>query len=144
METKFGDMCANTEISCNNIESKINYGETLQPSRWKPDYWNNLGSSRNRRRKPKIIESTLEPRKPTSAFVFTDGSCRENPGPCDAEVCLLLPVSQEFTEIKQTVSKLAPIFRGNYISFDFPWKKKYKKQTLLFSSIHYFQTANLL
>ena len=150
MEIQFGDMCSNTGISCNNIEPEANYEETLQPSRRKPDYWNNLGSSKNRTSlqeegNQKIIESAIEDSEPTSAFAFTDGSCWENPGPCRAGACILLPGSQEFIELKQPVSKLSSILLGELVAIsvalNFFEKESHKNNSLL---SNYFLTDNLL
>ena len=141
MEIQFGDICSNTGISCNNIEPEVNYKEKLQPSRQKPDYWNNLGSSKNRtilqeEESRKIIESAIEDSEPTSAFAFTDGFCRENPGPWGSGACILLPGSQEFIELKLLVSKLSSILLGELVAISvaltFFEKESHKKQ---FSSI---------
>ncbi|MEW8544656.1 MAG: reverse transcriptase domain-containing protein [Candidatus Thiodiazotropha sp.] len=147
MGIQFGDMCSNTEICCNNIEPEVNYQETLQPSRRKPDYWNNLGSSKNRttvqeEESRKIIESAIEESEPRSVFAFTDGSCRENPGPCGAGACILLPDGHEFVELKQPVSKLASILLGELVAISmaltFLEKESNRQQ---FSSIKLFSDS---
>ena len=42
------DMISSTNLSLKSIESEMNYLEYLQPSMRLPEYWSNLGSSKNR------------------------------------------------------------------------------------------------
>ena len=48
-------------------------------------------------------------------IAFTVGSCRGNPGPCGAGVCVFLPNNDEI-ELKQPVSKLALILLGELVA----------------------------
>ena len=50
-----------------------------------------------------------------TVVVFTEGLCRENPGPCGAGFCIILPHSDK-VELKQTVSKLASILLGALVA----------------------------
>ena len=48
MKTQMADMCTNAGITCYSIEPEHSYQESLQPTIRRPEYWNNLGSSKNR------------------------------------------------------------------------------------------------
>ena len=117
------DMTLSTNLSLKSIEPEMNYLKYLQPSMGKPNYWSNLGSSKNKNRtsaqevesrniaenliKNSISEHTI--------LAFTDGSCRDNPGPCGAGSYVLLPNS-DAVELKQPVSKLASILLGELVA----------------------------
>ena len=51
-------------------------------------------------------------------FIFTDGSCRENPGPCGAGACVYLPGQEECVELKKPVSKLASILLEELVAIE--------------------------
>ena len=51
-----------------------------------------------------------------TVFIFTDGSCRQNPGPCGAGACVFLPGQEECIELKKPVSKLASILLGELVA----------------------------
>ena len=50
-----------------------------------------------------------------TVFVFTDGSCKGNPGPCGAGACLFFP-NQEKIELHQPVAKGASILLGELVA----------------------------
>ena len=50
-----------------------------------------------------------------TVFIFTDGSYKQNPGPCGAEISISWP-EQEFVELKKLVSRLVPIFLGELVA----------------------------
>jgi hypothetical protein len=81
MLTQVEDMKSLTTITLNSIETEFSYLEYLQPSRTRPDYWNNLGSSKSRTLKQEEdarqhISSLLSDVDTKTAVAFTDGSCR--------------------------------------------------------------------
>ncbi|XP_060593901.1 uncharacterized protein LOC132748336 [Ruditapes philippinarum] len=123
MLTQVEDMKSLTTITLNSIEPEFSYLEYLQPSRTRPDYWNNLGSSKSRTVKQEDdarqhISSLLSDVDTKTAVAFTDGSCRGNPGPCGAGACILLP-NTEVIELKQPVSKLSSILVGELVAIKF-------------------------
>ena len=118
MAIQMADMCAHADISCRCIEPEPDYVDSLQPTLKRPDYWNNLGSSKNRTKTQEeesrcLIEEQIDGSESDyhSVFIFTDGSCRENPGPCGAGACVYLPGQEECVKLKNPVSKLAIIER---------------------------------
>ena len=48
MTIQMADMCAYADIVCSTIEPKPDYVDSLQPTLKRPEYWNNLRSSKNR------------------------------------------------------------------------------------------------
>ena len=62
-------MISNTNTQLHNLEKEFSLMESLQPSKRKPEYWNNLGSSKNRTKEQEVmsrgiieekVEQTLE------------------------------------------------------------------------------------
>ena len=108
------DMTSSTNLNLNAIEPEMNYLEYLQPSLRRPEYWSNLGSSKNRTSAQEaesrnVVENLIKDNTGMQmVLAFTDGSCRGNPGPCGAGACVFLPNNDEI-ELKQPVSKLASI-----------------------------------
>ena len=49
-------------------------------------------------------------------FIFTDGSCRQNPGPCEAGICVFLPGREECVELKKPVSRLVSVLLGELVA----------------------------
>ena len=120
---KMADMCAHADISCRCIEPEPDYVDSLQPTLKRPDYWNNLGSSKNRTKTQeeesrRLIEEQIDGSESDTVFIFTDGSCRENPGPCGAGACVYLPGQEECVELKKPVSKLASILLGELVAIE--------------------------
>ena len=107
MAIQMADMCAQTDISCNCLEPAPDYVDSLQPTLKRPEYWNKLGSSKNRTKTQeeesrRLIEEQIDSCEVDTVFIFTDGSCRENPGPCGAGACVYLPGQEECVELKKT------------------------------------------
>ena len=115
------DMTSSTNLSLKSIEPEMNYLEYLQPSMRRPEYWSNLGSSKNRTRAQEVesrnvVENLIKNSISDHIVIaFTDGSCRGNPGPCGAGSYVLLPNS-DAVELKQPVSKLASILLGELVA----------------------------
>ncbi|XP_053388561.1 ribonuclease H-like [Mercenaria mercenaria] len=135
-----------TETNIRCIEPELTYLEFLQPSRCRPTYWNNLGSSKNRTAEQQIqarqaINQQLHDINPDAAIAFTDGSCRGNPGPCGAGSCVFLP-SGERMELKQPVSKMASILLGELIAIKITLEFIVKEQTKYrIPSLHIFSDS---
>ena len=103
-----------------SIEPEFSFLQDLQPSKQRPEYWNNLGSSKSRsviqeKEARKVIEGIITEAESETVFVFTDGSCKGNPGPCGAGACLFFP-NQEKIELHQPVAKRASIYLSIYLS----------------------------
>ena len=115
------DMTSSTNLNLNAIEPEMNYLEYLQPSLRRPEYWSNLGSSKNRTSAQEaesrnVVENLIKDNTGMQmVLAFTDGSCRGNPGPCGAGACVFLPNNDEI-ELKQPVSKLASILLGELVA----------------------------
>ena len=84
------EMQQTTNISINMIqpEPAYNPGDLVRIIQ-QPNYWSQLGSSKNRTSVQQemgqnIIHELLSEAPDRSCFAFTDGSCLENPGPCGA------------------------------------------------------------
>ena len=115
------DMTSSTNLNLNAIEPEMNNIEYLQPSMRRPEYWSNLGSSKNRTSAQEaesrnVVENLIKDNTGMQmVLAFTDGSCRGNPGPCGAGACVFLPNNDEI-ELKQPVSKLASILLGELVA----------------------------
>ena len=123
MAIQMADMCSYADISCNCIEPEPDYVDSLQPTLKRPDYWNNLGSSKNRTKTQeeesrRLIEEQINNSETDTVFIFTDGSHRENPGPCGAGACVYLQGQEECVELKKPVSKLASILLGELVAIE--------------------------
>ena len=86
----------------------------MQPTIQRPDYWNNLGSSKSRtaaqeEKAKELIGQIVEDSPQDTVFAFYDGSCRRNPGPCGAGAGVFFPGQEEHVK----VSKVAKI-RNRY------------------------------
>ena len=55
MHIQVADMISNTDTQLHNLEKEFSYMESLQPSKRKPGYWNNLGSSKNRTKEQEVM-----------------------------------------------------------------------------------------
>ena len=123
MTIQMADMCAYTNMMCSSIEPEPDYVDSLQPMLKRPEYLNNLGSSKNRTKTQeensrRLIEEQIDKSDAETIFVFTDGSCRQNPGPCGAGACVFLPGQEECVELKKPVSKLASILLGELVAIE--------------------------
>lgn len=109
-----------TGIDLSAIEPEFSYLQDLQPSKQKPEYWNNLGLSKSRsimqeEEARNVIEQIVEEAGTETVFGFTDGSCKENPGPCGAGACLFFP-NQEKVQLHQPVARRASILLGEMVA----------------------------
>ena len=123
MAIQMADTSANTGMVVNSIEPEPDYVDSLQPTLRRPEYWNNLGSSKNRTKTQeedsrRIIEEQIDKSGVDTVFIFTDGSCRQNPGPCGAGACVFLPGQDECIELKKPVSRLASILLGELVAIE--------------------------
>ncbi|MEW8548403.1 MAG: ribonuclease H family protein, partial [Candidatus Thiodiazotropha sp.] len=121
MKIQMADMCAYASITCSSIEPEPDYVDSLQPTVKRPEYWNNLGSSKNRTKQQeeesrRIIEEEIDKSEVGTTLIFTDGSCKQNPGPCGAGACVYLPGQEESVELKKPVSRLASILLGELVA----------------------------
>ena len=86
MNVQMADMISITGISLHCLEKEFTFTESPQPSKRKPEYWQNLGSSKSRTKIQEalsrdLIGNIIENCDEKTAIVFTDGSCLGNPGP---------------------------------------------------------------
>ncbi|KAH3833598.1 hypothetical protein DPMN_106910 [Dreissena polymorpha] len=114
------EMEALTEVHTKSIEPEFTYMEYLRPSRSRPTYWNNLGSSKSRskvqeQQAKQVIDEILQNEDPNTVIAFTNGSCRGNPGPCVAGSWVFMPTGEK-VELKQPVSKMAFILVGELVA----------------------------
>ena len=84
MFMQMNDMQLNTGVTFHSLEPEPSFKECMQPTKQRPDYWNNLGSSKSRtsaqeQKAKELIEQIMEDSPQDTVFAFTDGSCRENP-----------------------------------------------------------------
>ena len=97
----------------------------FSPTLKRPEYWNNLGSSKNRTKlqeedSRRLIEEQIDRCEVDTVFIFTDRSCRGNPGPCGAGACVYLPGQEESVELKKPVSRLASLLLGELVAIEIP------------------------
>ena len=138
------DVISNTGLDIRSVEPEASYLQSLAPSIQRPEYWNNLGSSKSRNKLQeeearKIIEGQMRSAEKDVIYGFTDGFCRGNPGPCGAQACLFLP-NEERVDLKQPVSTRSSILLGELIaikialeSIKLEMEKLLVKKVMLFS-----------
>ena len=142
------DMTSSTNLNLNAIEPEMNYLEYLQPSLRRPEYWSNLGSSKNRTRAQEaesrnVVENLIKDNTGMQmVLAFKDGSCRGNPGPCWAGACVFLPNNDEI-ELKQPVSKLASILLGELVAIQITLNYLIEEKKVREVPSLYFLTASL-
>ena len=107
------DTITNMDLDVRTVEPEASYLECLQPSIHRPEYWNNLKSSKSRSKLQeeearRVIGGQIKSEERDTIYGFTDGSCRGNPGPCGAGACLFLP-NEERVDLKQ------PVFRSSIL-----------------------------
>ena len=78
MTIQMADMCAYVDIVSSTIEPEQDYVDSLQPTLKHPEYWNNLGSSKNRTKvqeedSRRLIEEQIDRSEVDTIFIFTDG-----------------------------------------------------------------------
>ena len=86
---QLNETISSTGIDIKAVEPKFSYLQYVQPTKERPEYWNNLG--------------------------YMDGFCRGNPGPCGAGACLFFP-SQERIDLHQPVARRASILLGELVA----------------------------
>ncbi|MEW8545279.1 MAG: reverse transcriptase domain-containing protein, partial [Candidatus Thiodiazotropha sp.] len=121
MNLQVADMISNTGISLHCLEKEVTFTESLQPSKRKPEYWQNLGSSKARSKvqeaqSREIVGTMIENCNEKTAIAFTDGSCLGNPGPCGAGACLYLPGHTEPILLKYPISSYGSILLGELMA----------------------------
>ena len=104
------EMQQTTDISINMIqpEPAYNPGDLVRTIQ-QPNYWSQLGSSKNRTSVQQeigqnIIHEFLSEAPVRSCFAFTDGSCLENPGPCGAGAVIFFPDDPIGVELTRPVA----------------------------------------
>ena len=99
----------------------MNYLEYLQPSMRRPEYWSNLGYSKNRTSAQEVesrnvVENWIKNSISDHTIIaIIDGSCRGYPGSCGASLYVLHPNS-DAVELKLPVLKLASILLGELVA----------------------------
>ena len=121
MHVQLADMMSNTDIKLHNLEKEFNYMESLQPSKRMPEYWRNLGSSKNRTGEQKsnsreIIGEMVRGCGEDTIIAFTDGSCLGNPGPCGSGACIYLSGVTDPTRLRRPVCKRGFILLGELVA----------------------------
>lgn len=121
MSIQLADMVSNTDIKLRNLEKEFSFMEALQPSKRKPEYWCNLGSSKTRTLEQEklsrdVIEEIIKSCDADTTIAFTDGSCMGNPGPCGSGACIFLPEVTDPVCLKKPVCKHGSILLGELIA----------------------------
>ncbi|MCG8113581.1 MAG: reverse transcriptase domain-containing protein, partial [Candidatus Thiodiazotropha taylori] len=121
MNVQVADMISNTGIALHCLEKEATFSESLRPTKRKPEYWQNLGSSKNRSKAQEtlsreVIGNIIESCDENTAIAFTDGSCLGNPGPCGAGACIFLPGRTEPILLKHPVTSCGSILLGELIA----------------------------
>ena len=119
---QMADTITNTGLDVGTVEPEASYLECLQPSIRRPEYWNNLGSSKSRNKQQEeeariVIHGQIKSEGKDVIYGFTDGSCRGNPGPCGAGACLFLP-NEERVDLRQPVSGRSSILLGELVAIN--------------------------
>ncbi|MCG7878799.1 MAG: reverse transcriptase domain-containing protein [Candidatus Thiodiazotropha endolucinida] len=117
---QLNETISNTGIDIRAVEPEFSYLQSLRPSKQRPEYWNNLGSSKSRSTSQaeearNVIEKVVKEAGTNVVTGFTDGSCFGNPGPCGAGACLFFP-SQERLDLYQPVARRASILLGELVA----------------------------
>ena len=118
--TQLNETISNTSIDISTVEPEFSYLQYHQPTKERPEYWNNLGCLKSRsviqpEESMNVIERVVKEAGTYVASEFTDGSCRSNPGPCGAGACLLFP-SQERMDLYQLIARRASILLGELVA----------------------------
>ena len=118
---QLNETISNTGIDIRAVEPEFSYLQYLQPTKERPEYWNNLGSLKSRsviqpEEARNVIEKVAKEAGTDVVSGFTDdGSCRSNLGPCGAGACLFFP-SQERIDLHQPVARRASILLGELVA----------------------------
>ena len=110
----------NISISMIQPEPAYNPGDLVR-SIQQPDYWSQLGSSKNRSSAQQemgqnIINELLSEAPDRSSFAFTDGSCLGNPGPCGAGAVVFLPDDPSGLELTRPVAARGSILLAEFVA----------------------------
>ena len=110
----------NISISMIQPEPAYNPGDLVR-SIQQPDYWSQLGSSKNRSSAQQemgqnIIHELLSEAPGRSSFAFTDGSCLGNPGPCGAGAVVFLPDDPSGLELTRPVAARGSILLAELVA----------------------------
>ena len=121
MNIQLADMTSNTGLALHNLEQELNFLDSLQPSKKKPEYWLTLGSSKSRtteqeRSSRNLLTDIIGSCSTDTTVCFTDGSCLGNPGPCGAGACIFLPGAEEPVCLKKPVSSCGSILLGELVA----------------------------
>ena len=116
------EMQQTTDISINMIqpEPEYNPGDLVRTIQ-QPNYWSQLGSSKNRTSVQQemgqnIIHEFLSEAPVRSCFAFTDGSCLENPGPCGAGAVKFFPDDPSGLELTRPVAARGSILLAELVA----------------------------
>ena len=103
------EMQQTTDISINMIqpEPAYNPGDLVRTIQ-QPNYWSQLGSSKNR--------TSVQQAPVRSCFAFTDGSCLENPGPCGAGAVIIFPDDPSGLELTRPVAARGSILLAELVA----------------------------
>ena len=85
------DMQSNMGLNFHSFEPEPSFIYYMQPSKQRPYFWNDLGSSKSQTRTQEqkgkeFVKQIVNDSSQDTVFAFTDSSCRGNPGPCGAGV----------------------------------------------------------
>ena len=119
MSIQPADMVLNTDIKLHNLEKELSFMESLKPSKRKPEYWCNLGSSKTRTQEQErlnrdVTEEIIRLCDADTTIAFTNGSRVGNTGPSGD--CIF---HQEVTDpvcLKKPVFKHGSILLGELIA----------------------------
>lgn len=141
MNILIADMKSNTGISLHSLEKEFSYLESLQPTKRKPEYWQNLGSSKSRTSEQEVLSreivgNLIEMCSERTAIAFTDGSCLGNPGPCGAGTCIFPPGHTEPILLKQPVSSRGSILLGELVAIKMALNHIYNNLNRRYNLIH--------
>ena len=121
MQLQLEDMKEATSVTLHNIEHEFTFSEGLCLTRQRPEYWDRLGSSKNRTDEQRsesrqTINQLLQETDIGTVVAFTDGSCQPNPGPCGAGACIFPPYQTNPVELSRPVSNFGSIMLGELVA----------------------------
>ena len=143
------DLDTNTGISIIKIETEFSSLEGMAPSKYKPEYWNRLCSSKSRstarqEESKETVQALVENCKYDEIVAFTDGSCLGNLGPCRSWDCIYLPNQTESVRLKRLVTNRGSLLLGELIvilmALEFAQNEYRKRQ--LYMVLLYFQIVS--
>ena len=101
-------------------EPAYNPGDLVR-SIQQPDYWSQLGCSKNRSSAQQemdqnVIHELLSEAPDRSSFAFTDESCLDNPGPCGAGAVIFLSGDPNGLELTRSVTARGSILLAELVA----------------------------